>query len=115
MKKSLTIGLAATLLAVTVSFAAAGTYRREPMSATGMLPAYEILTTVRALGYDPTTPAFRHGPYYVLHAYDQYGVKVRVVADAQLGDIVAIRPVFAPRYDAGPRIIHVPQRSSRRQ
>jgi hypothetical protein len=34
-----------------------------------------------------------HGPYYVLHAYDHYGVKVRVVADAQL-------------YDAGPRIIH---------
>jgi hypothetical protein len=29
----------------------------------------------------------------VLHAYDHYGVKVRVVADAQL-------------YDAGPRIIH---------
>lgn len=109
MKKSLTIGLAATLLAVTVSFAAAGTYQREPMSAAGMLPAYEILTTVRALGFDPTTPAFRRGPYYVLHAYDRSGVKVRVVADAQLGDIVSIKPVFVPHYDAGPRVIHVPQ------
>jgi hypothetical protein len=29
----------------------------------------------------------------VLHAYDQYGVKVRMVADAQV-------------HDAGPRIIH---------
>jgi hypothetical protein len=109
MKKSLTIGLAASLLAATVSLAAAGTYRSEPVGAAYMLPAYEILTTVRALGYDPTTPAFRRGPYYVLHAYDRNGVKVRVVTDAQLGDIVAIRPVFAPRYDAGPRIIHVPQ------
>jgi hypothetical protein len=115
MKKSLTIGLAAALLAATVSFGAAGTSRREPGSAGSMLPAYEILTSVRALGYDPTTPAFRRGPYYVLHAYDRYGVKVRVVADAQLGDIVSIRPVFAVRYDAGPRIIHVPPRGHSRQ
>ena len=115
MKKMLTIGLAATMLAATVSFATAGTYGRGPASAAEMLPAYEILTTVRALGYDPTTPAFRRGPYYVLHAYDRYGVKVRVVTDAQLGDIVSIRPVFAPRYDAGPRIIHVqPGEASKR-
>jgi len=107
MKKTLTIGLAVTMLATAVSFVAAGTYRRGPASTAEMLPAYEILTTVRALGYDPTTPAFRRGPYYVLHAYDRYGVKVRVVADAQLGDIVSIRPVFVRHYDAGPRIIHV--------
>ena len=115
MKKSLTIGLAAMMLAATVSYAAAGTYQHEPGSSARLLPAYEILTTVRALGFNPTTPALRRGPYYVLHAYDQYGIKMRVVADAQLGDIVAIRPVFVTRYDAGPRIIHVPQRSSRRQ
>jgi hypothetical protein len=45
------------------------------------------------LGYDPTTPASWRRPCYVLHAYDQYGVKVRMVADAQV-------------HDAGPRIIH---------
>lgn len=115
MKKSLTIGVAASLLAAAVSIGAAEASQRAPGSVGYMLPAYEILINVRALGYDPTTPAFRRGPYYVLHAYDRYGIEVRVVADAQLGDIVSIRPVFAPRYDAGPRIIHVPQRGRRQQ
>jgi hypothetical protein len=114
MKKSLTIGMAATALAATVSFVAAGPYQREPVTAADALPAYEILATVRALGFDPTTQAFRRGPYYVLHALDWRGVQVRVVADAQLGDIVSIRRVFVPRYDAGPRIIHVPQPGDRR-
>jgi hypothetical protein len=55
------------------------------------LPDYEIIASVRALGYVPTTPAVRRGPYYVLHASDVYGTKMRVVADAQLGDIISIR------------------------
>jgi hypothetical protein len=55
------------------------------------------------LGYDPTTPASWRVRYYVLHAYDRYGVKLHVVADVQLGDFVSIRPVFVR---PGPRIIH---------
>ena len=109
MKKSLTMGLAAAMLAATVSFVAAGPYRRGPVSAAHVRPADEINTTLLVLGYDPASPTFRHGHYYVLHAYNRYGVKVRVAADAQLGDIVSIEPVFMPHYDAGPRIIHVPQ------
>ena len=64
------------------------------------------------MGYDPTTPAFRRGPYYVLHAYDRYGVKVRVVNDTQLGDTEAsIRAALRCR----PRIIHVqPGEASKR-
>jgi hypothetical protein len=102
MKKSLTIGIAATALAATVSFVAAGPHQR-------VLPAHEIVASVRALGFDPTTQAFRRGPYYVLHARDPYGVQLRIVADAELGDIISIDQVFVPRYFAGPRIIHVPQ------
>ena len=109
MKKSLTIGLAASLLAATVSLAAAGTYRSGPVGFAHARSADEINTTLLVLGYDPASPAFRHGRYYVLHAYNQYGVKVRVVADVRLGDIVSIKPVFMPHYDAGPRIIRVPQ------
>jgi hypothetical protein len=122
MKKSLIIGIAATALAATVSVAAAGPYQRESVTAATQpalervlsvreraLPAHEIVASVRALGFDPTTQAFRRGPYYVLHARDPYGVQLRIVADAELGDIISIGQVYVPSYFAGPRIIHVPQ------
>jgi hypothetical protein len=44
---------------------------------------------------------------------------VRVVADAQFGDILSVAPAkalnaaYAPRYDRSPRIIHVPQPGGR--
>ncbi len=114
MKKRLTIAIAATALAATVtSLMAAGFIIASSVTAADALPAYEILNSVRALGLRPTTQALRRGPYYVLHATDARGVQVRVVADAQLGDIVSVTPVLAPRYDAGPRIIHVPQPGER--
>jgi hypothetical protein len=114
MKKRLTIVIAATALAATVtSLTAAGLYQRQRVTAADALPAYEILNTVRSFGLRPTTQALRRGPYYVLHAVDARGFEVRVVADAQLGDIVSISPLVAPRYDSGPRIIHVPQPGER--
>lgn len=123
MNKKLLMGTAAAVAAACLSFVvfAGGDKSREAgpapeavkvassEMASAALPDYDIIATVRALGYIPTTQAFRRGPYYVLHARDIYGTKLRVVADAQLGDIVSVRQVFTPRYDAGPRIIHVPQ------
>ena len=96
MNKCLTIALAATALAATVTFAAAGP-RRDAVTAADALPAYEVLNSVRALGFVPTTEALRRGPYYVLHAYDPRGAQVRITADAQLGDIVEVSPLVAPR------------------
>jgi hypothetical protein len=117
VKKRLTIALAAAALAATgTSLAAAGYYyqgQRTQVTAADALPAYEILNNVRSLGFRPTTQALRRGPYYVLHAIDPRGAEVRVVADAQLGDIVSIAPLVAPRYNGGPRIIHVPQPGER--
>ncbi len=116
MKKRLTIALAAVVLAAAAtSLALAGSYQRSRAQATpaDALPAYEILNSVRSLGLRPTTQALRRGPYYVLHAIDRRGVEVRVVADAQLGDIVSVAPVLAPRFNGGPRIIHVPQPGER--
>lgn len=81
----------------------------------GALPPEDIITTVRGLGMNPTSKPERRGPYYVLHAYDPSGNEMRVVADARFGDVLSIVPVnaladiYAPRYDNGPRIIHVPQ------
>jgi hypothetical protein len=114
MKKRLTIAIAATALAATItSLTAAGLYHRERAAAADALSANEILNSVRALGLRPTTQALRRGPYYVLHAADARGAEVRVVADAQLGDIVSVTPLVAPSYDSGPRIIHVPQPGER--
>jgi len=83
-----------------------------------VLPASEILATVRSMGLGPTGVLRRRGPFYVLHAYDPRGVEVRVVADAQFGDILSVTPArglvdfYVPAYIRGPRIIHVPLRDA---
>ena len=38
------------------------------------------------------------GPVYVLHAVDPAGEEVRVIVDAQRGQIVKVIPLMAPRY-----------------
>jgi hypothetical protein len=112
MKKRLAIAGAAVALAATVtSLAAGGRHLRDDVA--DALPAYEILNNVRALGLRPSTGAHRRGHYYVLHAYDRRGLELRVVADAQFGEIVEVAPLVVPRYDSRPRIIHVPQPSGR--
>jgi len=115
----LTIILAWASLVFMLSFVAAGSFKREPVTEADALPAYEILTTVRLLGLNPASEPVRRGPYYVLHAYDPRGIEVRVVADAQFGDILSIVPArplniaYAPLYQRGARIIQVPQPGER--
>jgi hypothetical protein len=119
VKKALTIILAWASLAVMLSFVAAGSFKREPATEADALPASEILTTVRSMGLNPASEPVRRGPYYVLHAYDPRGIEVRVVADAQFGDILSIAPArvlntaYAPLYERGPRIIQIPQPGAR--
>jgi hypothetical protein len=115
MKKTATMVLAAAVLAATLSLVVAGSFKDEPVTAADALPAHEIAATVRAMGLAPIGKPLRRGAYYVLHAYDPRGVEVRVVADAQLGDILSVVPAnapqnaYAPRYQRGPHIIHVPK------
>jgi hypothetical protein len=115
----LTIGVVGAALAATLTFVTAGSFKREQITGADALPAYEIVTTVRAMGLNPISDPVRRGPYYVLHAYDPRGVEVRVVADAHFGDVLSVAPArafytaYAPRYDRGPRIIHVPQPGDR--
>jgi hypothetical protein len=115
VKKRLTIAIVAGALAAATSLAAAGYYQRQraQVAPADTLPASEILNKVTAFGLRPTTQALRRGPYYVLHAVDRRGVEVRVMADAQLGDIVSVAPLMVPRFNSGPRIIHVPQPGDR--
>ena len=109
------MGVVGAALAATLTFVTAGSFKREPVSAASVLLAYDIVTAMRAMGLNPIGEPVRRGSYYVMHAYDPRGVEVRVVADAQFGDILSVVPAralntaYAPRYERGPRIIHVPQ------
>jgi hypothetical protein len=69
-------------------------YPPAPMPDTA-LPPYEVMSIVRSTGLTPMTRPMRRGPYYILVAVDRFGRQLRVVVDAQLGDVVNLRPAFA--------------------
>ena len=75
----------------------------------------KIESSVRELALAPVGQPLRRGSFYVLHAFDPYGIEMRVVADAELGDILSVTPVLMPYPDralgsgARAHIIHVPQ------
>jgi hypothetical protein len=113
MRTALTIGLGAGLLAATLSLVAARSQPPQPVAPADLRPVDEILVTASQMGLVPAGKPLRRGPYYVFHAYDRRGLEVRVVADAQLGDILSVVPagpiaLVSPK-DRPPRIIHVPQ------
>lgn len=98
-------------LATSAGPAAAGFYEK-PVAAAELLPPAEIVASLRELGLGPTMQPIRRGAYYVLHAISADGIELRVVADAQLGDILSIdvaRPLVAytPYYVRAPHIIHL--------
>lgn len=115
MKKALTIALAGVALAATLTFVGAGSraVETERVASANALSPDDIVAGVLQIGLNPIGRPLRRGHYYVLHAYDARGVEVRVLADAQLGDILSVVPALnatvTPPYDRGPRIIHVPQ------
>jgi hypothetical protein len=109
VKQGLAIGLlAAALAAAAPSFASAGS--RD----CNVLPADAIATSVLSVGLFPSTHPIRRGLFYVLNAVDPVGGEVRVAADAQLGDVVSVLPIYRlgayySGLSASPRIIHVPE------
>lgn len=116
-KKTATLAIAAAVgFAAPITLYAAGAHYLEPVTGADVMPAYEILTRVRTLALDPIGEPVRRGPYYILHAYDRRGTEVRVVADAQFGDVLSVTPAgsVAPGIGVGAglvggaRIIHVP-------
>ncbi|HZD91215.1 MAG TPA: hypothetical protein VE224_14025 [Pseudolabrys sp.] len=118
MTKGLVIGFAAAALAAMASLApagvSAGPLAREPQPA-APLSAERLATSMRAMGLDPDGAPQLRGRYYILHARDPRGTELRVLADADDGEILSVLPVRPPPMsgpaDAGamPRIIHVPQ------
>jgi hypothetical protein len=114
MKRAVGIGLISVAVTAIVTIVSA--WSRSPEPVTDAQPAHDIVTRANEMGLDPIGQPQRRGPYYVLQAQDRRGRDVRVVADAQSGDIVSVAPVRVanaadgpPRLSAAPRIIHVPQ------
>jgi hypothetical protein len=96
LKKQLAICAGLLLLGFgTARLAEAQAVYVGPGSADPALPPYEIMSIVRSTGLAPLTRPMRRGPYYVLVAVDRVGRQMRVVVDAQLGDIVNLRPALA--------------------
>ena len=96
MKKPLAICAGLWLLGLAAAgTAAAQTIYGSPELSDPALPPYEIMSIVRSTGLTPLTRPMRRGPYYVLVAVDRVGRQMRVVVDAQLGDIVNLRPALA--------------------
>lgn len=58
----------------------------------GALPPYEVVTILRSAGFDPLGPPRLRGPNYVIRAFDRRDREVRVIVNAQSGNIVAVRP-----------------------
>jgi hypothetical protein len=82
-----------------------------PFEPPAVLPPYEIMSIVRSTGLAPLTRPMRRGPYYMLVAVDRIGRQMRVVVDAQLGDIVNMRPATATG-PFGPEIATLPDTSA---
>jgi hypothetical protein len=119
LKTRLTIAVVGAALAGTLTFVAASSINRDRYSVTGAeaMPAYEVVTAVRSMGFSSVSEPVRSGPYYVLNATDPRGTEVRVVADAQAGAILSVAPAqpqnTVPQYYRGPRIINIPQPGER--
>ncbi|MGZ3325195.1 MAG: hypothetical protein ACXU9C_30010, partial [Xanthobacteraceae bacterium] len=62
------------------------------------LPPHEIVAMVRSTGLEPLGSPVRQGPIYAMRAVDPAGEEVRVIVDAQRGQIVKVIPLMAPRY-----------------
>jgi hypothetical protein len=112
VKNVLTIVLAWASLVFMLTFVAAGSFKYEPTPETDAQPAYKVVATLASMGLTATGEPARRGPYYVTHARDRRGAELRVVADAEFGDILSVTPAqnnTSQLYQRSPHIIHVPQ------
>lgn len=55
-----------------------------------VLPAFEVNTIVRSMGFDPTGAPVRRGPVYVIRALDDDDIPLRITVDARSGRVLAV-------------------------
>jgi hypothetical protein len=62
------------------------------------LPPHEVITIVRSTGLEPLGRPVRRGPVYTIRAVDPAGgEELRVIVDAQVGNVIRMVPVVMPR------------------
>ncbi len=84
MKTFSTVVVAAML--GTLSSVQAQSYRAPP----AIMPPYEVLTIIRSIGLDPASRPMLRGPVYVIRAFDQDDIPLRVMVNARSGRIVSV-------------------------
>lgn len=80
--------------ALLISAPIAGAEERLPIAPDALprsLAAHEILSRIRSGGFDPVGQPIRRGPRYEVAAVDPYDLDVRLIVDAQTGQILAVR------------------------
>ena len=92
-----TASAASAVCALALSFASPiWAQSPQPGPRAGVLPPYEVLTSVRSMGLDPVgRPALR-GRVYVLRAFDATQFEKRVVVDARSGEVLSVRDAIDP-------------------
>jgi hypothetical protein len=93
----LAVKTASTACALALSFASPiWAQSPQPGPRAGVLPPYEVLTSVRSMGLDPVgRPALR-SRVYVLRAFDATQFEKRVVVDARSGEVLSVRDAIDP-------------------
>jgi hypothetical protein len=90
--KAAVLGAVLGSLPVMADSASAQTYRRDGM------PPQEVVTMLRSTRLMPVGQPVRRGDAYEVRAVDPYGQTVRVIVDAQYGDIISVTPIGPARY-----------------
>ena len=97
-----TLGLCAAVVALALIGSAAAWAQPVPPGlypdAGPALPPHEIITIVRSTGLEPLGRPVRRGPVYAIRAIDPAGgEELRVIVDAQVGNVIRMVPVVMPR------------------
>jgi hypothetical protein len=97
-----TLGLCAAVFALALIGSGAALAQAVPPGlypdAGPALPPHEVITIVRSTGLEPLGRPVRRGPVYAIRAIDPAGgEELRVIVDAQVGNVVRMVPVVMPR------------------
>jgi hypothetical protein len=97
-----TLGLCAAVFALALIGSGAAWAQAVPPGlypdAGPALPPHEVITIVRSTGLEPLGRPVRRGPVYAIRAIDPAGgEELRVIVDAQMGNVIRMVPVVMPR------------------
>jgi hypothetical protein len=80
-------------LALTSSFASLT--QASDVAGYPVIPAFEVNTIIRSMGFDPTGAPVRRGPVYVIRAIDDDDIAVRITVDARSGRVLTVTELAA--------------------